>query len=114
MEKKKLQNISIAALIISVLPFATLIFVFLQIVLPDGLRTVWGGINIACVIMGLCLSLTCVKNNESRSLINIISTIISALLLMLVIGIIFSCTDVQDWTLLRIWQGDGPCPQHSP
>lgn len=29
MEKKKLQNISIAALIISVLPFATLISVFL-------------------------------------------------------------------------------------
>ena len=52
MEKKKLQNISIAALIISVLPFATLIPVFLQIVLPDGLRTVWGGVNIACVIMG--------------------------------------------------------------
>jgi len=51
MEKKKLQNISIAALIISVLPFATLIPVFLQIVLPDGLRTVWGGVNIACVII---------------------------------------------------------------
>lgn len=74
------------------LPFATLIFVFLQIVLPDGLRTVWGGINIACVIMGLCLSIICVKNNESRSLINTISTIISALLLMLVIGIIFCRT----------------------
>lgn len=88
MEKKKLQNISIAALIISVLPFATLIPVFLQIVLPDGLRTVWGGVNIACAIIGVCLSIICVKNNESRSLINIISTIISALLLMLVIGFI--------------------------
>ena len=42
MEKKKFQNISIAALIISVLPLATLIPVFLQIVLPDGLLTVWG------------------------------------------------------------------------
>ena len=88
MEKKKLQNISIAALIISVQPFTTLIPVFLQIVLPDGLRTVWGGVNIVCVIMGLFLSIICVKDNESRSLINIISTIISALLLMLVIGII--------------------------
>ena len=88
MEKKKLQKISIAALIISVLPFATLIPVFLQIVLPDGLRTVWGGVNIACAIIGVCLSIICVKNNESRSLINIISTIISALLLMLVIGFI--------------------------
>ena len=88
MEKKKLQNISIAALIISVLPFATLIPVFLQIVLPDGLRTVWGGVNIACAIIGVCLSIICVKNNESRSLINIISTIISGLLLLLVSGII--------------------------
>ena len=92
MEKKKLQNISIIALIISMLPFATLIPVFLQIVLPDGLRTVWSGVNIACVITGLCLSIICVKNNESRSLINIISTIISVLLLLLVSGIIFSCT----------------------
>ena len=88
MEKKKFQNISIAALIISVLPLATLIPVFLQIVLPDGLRTVWGCVNIACVIMGLCLSVICVKNSESRSLINIISAIISGLLLTLVIGII--------------------------
>lgn len=88
MEKKKLQNISIAALIISALPFATLIPVFLQIVLPDGLRTVWSGVNIACVITGLCLSIICVKNSESRSLVNIISTIISVLLLLLVIGII--------------------------
>ena len=57
MEKKKLQNISIAALIISALPFATLIPVFLQIVLPDGLRTVWGGVNIVCAVTGLCLGL---------------------------------------------------------
>ena len=70
MEKKKLQNISIIALIISILPFATLIPAFLQIILPDGIRTVWSGINIACVITGLCLSIICV------------------LLLMLVIGII--------------------------
>lgn len=88
MGKKKLQNISIAALIISLLPLATLIPVCLQIVLPDGLRTVWGCADITCVITGLCLSVICVKNNESRSLINIISTIISALLLLLVIGII--------------------------
>ena len=114
MEKKKLQNISIIALIISILPFATLIPAFLLFLMPDGIRTVWSGINIACVITGLCLSIICVKNNESRSLINIISTIISALLLMLVIGIIFSCTDVQDWTLFCFCFGDGPCPQHSP
>ena len=88
LQKISLQNISIIALIISILPFATLIPAFLQIILPDGIRTVWSGINIACVITGLCLSIICVKNNESRSLINIISTIISGLLLLLVSGII--------------------------
>lgn len=88
MEKKKLQNMSIAAFIISLLPFVTLIPVCLQIVLPDGLRTVWSCVDIACVITGLCLSVICVRNHESRSLINIISTIISSLLLILVIGII--------------------------
>ena len=76
MEKKKLQTMSMIALVISVIPFATLIPVFLKIVLPDGLRTVWGGANIACVIIGLCLSIICVKNRESRSLLNIISTIV--------------------------------------
>lgn len=88
MEKKKLQNISIAALMISMLPFAALIPAFLQIVLPDGLRMVWSGVNIVCVITGLCLSVICIRNHESRSLINIISAIISALLLLLAIGII--------------------------
>ena len=88
MEKKKLQNISIVALIISLLPFVTLIPVCLQIVLPDGLRTVWGCANIACVIIGLCLSIICVKNRESRSLLNIISTIVSSFLLLLIIGIV--------------------------
>lgn len=88
MEKKKLQNVSIVALMISVLPFATLIPVFLQIVLSDDVRTVWSGVNIACVIAGLCLSIICVTDHESRSPINIISTIISALLMIMVMGII--------------------------
>lgn len=47
MEKKKLQTMSIAALIISVIPFVALIPAFLKIVLPNGLRTVWSGVNIA-------------------------------------------------------------------
>ena len=88
MEKKKLQTVSMIASVISMAPFATLIPVFLKIVLPDGLRTAWSGVNIACVIIGLCLSIICVKNNESRSMLNIISTIISSLLLLLIVGIV--------------------------
>lgn len=88
MEQKKLKNMSIAALMISLLPLVTLVPVFLQIVLPDGLRTVWGCANIACAVIGLCLSAICVKNKESRSLINIVSAVISALLLLLAVGIV--------------------------
>ncbi len=58
---------SIIAFIISVIPFVTLILVFLKIVLPDGLRTVWSGANIVCVIIGLCLSIICVKNSKSSN-----------------------------------------------
>lgn len=88
MEKKKLQTLSKIAFVISVAPFAALIPVFLKIVLPDGLRMVWSAVNIACVVIGLCLSIICVKNSESRSMFNIISTIISSLLLLLIIGIV--------------------------
>ena len=39
MEKKKLQSISIAALIVSILPLAALIPSFLHLSLSDGIRT---------------------------------------------------------------------------
>ena len=53
MEKKKLQSISIAALIVSILPLATLIPSFLHLSLADGIRTVWAGANIVFVLLGL-------------------------------------------------------------
>lgn len=77
MEKKKLQSISIAALIVSILPLATLIPSFLHLSLADGIRTVWAGANIVFVLLGLILSVVCVRNKESRSIINIVSTAIS-------------------------------------
>ena len=52
MEKKKLQSISIAALIVSILPLATLIPSFLHLSLSDGIRTVWAGANIVFVQIG--------------------------------------------------------------
>ena len=61
MEKKKLQSISIAALIVSILPLATLIPSFLHLSLADGIRTVWAGANIVFVLLGLILSVVCVQ-----------------------------------------------------
>ncbi len=88
MEKKKLQSISIAALIVSILPLATLIPSFLHLSLSDGIRTVWAGANIVFVLLGLILSVICVRNRESRSVINIVSTAISAFWLLLMGGIV--------------------------
>lgn len=88
MEKKERQTVSVAALIISILPLMTFIPVFLQITLPDGLRTTWAGANIICVLLGLCLSIGCVKNRKSRSAINIASTVISGVLLLMLLGIV--------------------------
>ena len=88
MENKKLKTLSIAALIVSVLPLATLVPVFLKLALPEGVNTVWAGANVACVVVGLILSIICVKSDESRSAVNIASTAISAFLSLLMIGIV--------------------------
>ena len=53
MEKKKLQSVSIAALIVSILPLAALAPSLLHLSLSDGVRTAWAGANIVFVLLGL-------------------------------------------------------------
>ena len=84
---KKLQKLSLAALIVSLLPLATLVPVFLKITLPDGVRMVWATCNIALALAVLLLSVICVKSEESRSAINIMSTLISVALALMMLGI---------------------------
>ena len=84
---KKLQKLSLAALIVSLLPLATLVPVFLKITLPDGVRTVWAACNIVLALAGLLLSVVCVKSEESRSAVNILSTVISVALVLMMLGI---------------------------
>ncbi|MEY8261480.1 hypothetical protein AALA80_14150 [Oscillospiraceae bacterium 50-60] len=84
---KKLQKLSLAALIVSLLPLATLVPVFLKITLPDGVRTVWAICNIVLALAGLLLSVICVKSEESRSTVNIMSTVISVVLVLMITGI---------------------------
>ena len=85
---KKLQKLSLAALIVSLLPLATLVPVFLKITLPDGVRTVWAICNIVLALAGLLLSVVCVKSEESRSAVNIMSTVISVALVLIMLGIV--------------------------
>ena len=85
---KKLQKLSLAALIVSLLPLATLVPVFLKVTLPDGVRMVWAGCNIILAMAGLPLSVICVKSEECRSAVNIMSTIISVALVLMMLGIV--------------------------
>lgn len=88
MNNKKLQKLSVAALIISVLPLTTFIPTLFHIILTDSIRSVWAGVNILSVFIGLILSIICVKSRESRSAVNIISTIISSFWVLLMGGIV--------------------------
>lgn len=77
-----------AALIVSILPTATLVPVFLKITLPEGVNTVWAGINVASAVAGFVLSGICVRSDESRSPVNIASTLISAFWCLLMMGMV--------------------------
>lgn len=65
MENKKRKTLSMAALIVSILPTATLVPVFLKITLPEGVNTVWAGINVASAVAGFVLSGICVRSDET-------------------------------------------------
>jgi len=76
MENKKRKTLSEVALIVSIIPLATLIPVFLKITLPevvccDKVSTVWAGVNVASAVAGLILSGVCVRSDEGRSPVNI-------------------------------------------
>jgi len=43
---KKFQKLNLATLIVSLLPLATLVPVFLKVTLPDGVRSVWAIVHI--------------------------------------------------------------------
>lgn len=88
MNRKKLKTLSTTALAASLLPAAALIPVFLKITLIEGVRTVWAGANIVFILLGLLLSILCVRSKESRSAINVISLVISFLWLLLIAGIV--------------------------
>lgn len=88
METKKLKSLSVAALIISILPLATFIPSFLNITLERTVQMVWAGVNIVAVLLGFLLSFICVRDKESRSVMNILSTTISALWLLMMVGIV--------------------------
>ncbi|HOO82496.1 MAG TPA: hypothetical protein PK513_08340 [Alphaproteobacteria bacterium] len=87
MKNKTLQKLSVAALVASVLPLAAFLPALLNLTLSEGVRNIWAGANIAFILMGLSLSIVCMQSQDKKSIVNIVSTIISAFLLLIIIGI---------------------------
>lgn len=85
---KKYEKLSLAALIVSLLPLATLVPVSLNVTLPDEVRIVWAICNIVFALVGLLLCVICVKSEESRSIVNIMSTVISVVLVLMMLGMV--------------------------
>lgn len=77
-----------AALIVSILPASTLVPVFFKITFPEGVNTVWAGVNVVSAVAGFVLSGICVRSDESRSPVNIASTLISAFWCLLMMGMV--------------------------
>ena len=88
MKNKKMKSLSMMVFIVSILPAATLILALFQMTLPDGGRTILAGLNIVFVLLGLFLSVVCVRNKESRSIVNMISTMVSILWILIMVGIV--------------------------
>lgn len=88
MENKRLQRLSVAALIASILPLATFVPTLFNMVLANNIRSIWAVVNIFSVFWGLVLSIICIKSRDSRSMINIVSTVISSFWTVLMCGIV--------------------------
>ena len=88
MENKKRKTLRMAALIVSILITVMLVPMLLKMKLPEGVDTVWAGINVASAVAGFVLSGICVRSDESRSPVNIASTLISAFWCLLMMGMV--------------------------
>ncbi|WP_289183262.1 hypothetical protein [uncultured Dubosiella sp.] len=79
---------SLAVLLVSLLPLATLIPVALKIRLPENVRMIWSICNIVLILTGLLLSGIAMKQKKSRDPILILALLTSIVLLLMVLGIV--------------------------
>ena len=88
MKNEKANKTSVIALILSILPAFTLIPVLLQITLSDGVRLVWVGFNMICVLLGFVLSIIGIRRSERKGHMEKVSMWISSFWMLMVIGIL--------------------------
>lgn len=86
MKKETSQKLSIAALLLSLFPTISYVLPLFKISLAGGVQVAVAVANVICTLTGFALSVICVKKDETRNMVNIISTIISTLWLLLIAG----------------------------
>ena len=79
---------SIIGLIASLIPLLTFIDILLKIEMTPLVQSMWAGVNILSVIVGLILSIIGTKDKSSRSIINISSLVISMIWVLNILGIL--------------------------
>lgn len=80
------KGCSVMALICSVFPLFSYLLAALRIVLSPELQTGLAGANIFCALLGLGLSLACIKSRETRSVVNILSAVLSSFWILMIVG----------------------------
>lgn len=86
MKRSTAKGCSVTALICSVFPVFTYLLAGFKIVLSPELQTALAGANILCALLGLGLSIACIKSKETRSVVNIFSAVISAFWILMIAG----------------------------
>lgn len=66
MKRSTAKGCSVTALICSVFPVFTYLLAGFKIVLSPELQTALAGANILCALLGLGLSIACIKSKETR------------------------------------------------
>lgn len=85
-KKSTAKGFCYAGLICSVFPILSYLLEAFPISLTWGMQNALAGMNILCALLGLGFSIACVKRRETRNVVTIISTILSAFWLLLIAG----------------------------
>lgn len=86
MKRSIAMGCSVTALICSVFPMFSYLLAVLRIVLTPELQTALAGANILCTLLGLGLSLVCIKSRETRSVVNIFSAVLCSFWILMIVG----------------------------
>lgn len=86
MKRSTAKGCSVTALICSVFPVFTYLLAACKIVLSPELRTALAGANILCAMLGLGLSLACIRSKETQSVVNIFSAVLCSFWILMIAG----------------------------